>query len=73
MRLAAIEQIVDFLIRDGTREDMDFLLTLAESDPVPMIRYRTLVLLAKNPPFIMGQSHKLDTQQLVDRLWNFMK
>lgn len=73
VRVAAIEQLVDMLANDGQREDMDFLLSLAESDPVPRIRYLTLVTLARNPPFIMGQSHKLDNEHLVERLWNLMK
>ena len=68
-----MEQLVDILSNDGSREDMDYLLTLAELDPVPRIRYLTLVSLAKNPPFIMGQSHKLDNEHLVERLWGIMK
>ncbi|XP_042243204.1 transcription initiation factor TFIID subunit 2-like isoform X2 [Homarus americanus] len=72
VRVAAVEQIVDFLAHDGSREDIDFLLSLAESDPVPRIRYMTLLSLAKNPPFKMGQSHKLDTEHFVERLWNIM-
>lgn len=73
VRIAAVEQIVDMLSNDGQREDMDYLLTLAESDPVPRVRYLTLLSLARNPPFRMGQSHKLDNEHLVERLWNLMK
>lgn len=72
VRVAAVEQLVDMLANDGQREDMDFLLTLAETDPVPRVRYLTLVTMARNPPFIMGQSHKLDNEHLVERLWNLM-
>ncbi|XP_068202285.1 transcription initiation factor TFIID subunit 2 isoform X2 [Palaemon carinicauda] len=72
VRVTAIDQIVDFLPAHGTHDDMDFLLKLVESDPVPRIRYLTLRALAKNPPFAMGQSHRLDTEFLVERLWRLM-
>ncbi|KAK3885001.1 hypothetical protein Pcinc_010743 [Petrolisthes cinctipes] len=72
VRVAAVEQLVDFLPHHGTREDLDFLLTLAETDPVPRVRFLTLVALAQHPPFLMGQSHRLDNEHLVERLWTFM-
>ena len=51
---------------------MEFLLSLVESDPVPFVRFKTLELLWKNPPFTMGRAHRLDTMAFVDRLWNIM-
>ena len=73
VRLAAIDQLIDLLPNDGTEDELNFLLTLAETDPVPLIKYEVLERMSLHPPFQMGQSHTLDTEQLVHRLWNFIK
>ncbi|XP_076029935.1 TATA-box binding protein associated factor 2 isoform X2 [Oratosquilla oratoria] len=72
VRVAAIEQLVDGLRVEANHDDLDFLLTLVETDPVPQIRYEALRLMCKKPPFTMGHSHKLDRESLVERLWNLM-
>ena len=64
---------MDFLTADGTKEELDFLLILAESDPVPYLRYQVIEKMARKPPFSMGQGHKLDSEELVERIWGLMK
>ncbi|KAL7642103.1 UNVERIFIED_CONTAM: hypothetical protein RMT77_007977 [Armadillidium vulgare] len=72
VRLSAVDQLVDFLPVDGSFDDLNFLLNLIECDPVPYFRYQVIRRLALNPPFQMGQTHRLDTEELVDRLWYLM-
>ncbi|MCL4132192.1 UNVERIFIED_CONTAM: hypothetical protein GTU68_014761, partial [Idotea baltica] len=72
VRISAVDQLIDFLPSDGTYDELNFLLCLAESDPVPFFRHEVVRRLALRPPFQMGQSHRLDTEHLVERLWTLM-
>ena len=72
VRLSAIDQLIDFLPHDGGVTELNFLLNLAETDPMPRVRYEVLRRLALNKPFKMGEGHKLDNEPLVERLWAMM-
>ena len=72
VRISAIDQLIDFLPSSGGISELNFLLNLAECDPMPRIRYEVLRRLSLNKPFKMGEGHKLDTEYLVERLWAFM-
>ncbi|XP_035219613.1 transcription initiation factor TFIID subunit 2-like [Stegodyphus dumicola] len=71
VRLAALEALVDFTSTDGREEDLNFLLDIVESDPVPAVRYQVLRLLTEKPPFANSDSY-LNSEELVDRLWKLM-
>lgn len=73
VRIAAMECLVDFVKVDGRWEDLQHLLDLLETDPDPMARHSLARLLIDNPPFERVQRHKLDREELVERIWNNMK
>ena len=73
VRLAALECLVDFVRVEGSWSDLDHLLNLIETDPVPYIRHKLIRLLVDNPPFERARHHRNDKQELVERLWNLMK
>ncbi|KAK0171350.1 hypothetical protein PV328_009091 [Microctonus aethiopoides] len=72
VRLAALEALVDFTRIDGTWEDLEFILDMAETDPHPGIRHRLVRLMVENPPFEKSFKHRLDRVELVDRIWNLI-
>lgn len=72
VRLAAMECLVDFVKVDGRWEDLEHLLDLLENDPDPMARHSLARLLIENPPFEKGQRHRLDRENLVERIWQNM-
>ncbi|XP_012273094.1 transcription initiation factor TFIID subunit 2 isoform X3 [Orussus abietinus] len=72
VRIAALEALVDFTRVDGKWEDMEFLLDMAEMDPHPGVRHRLVRLMVENPPFERAHKHRLDKQELVDRIWNLI-
>lgn len=72
VRLAAMECLVDFVKVDGRWEDLEHLLDLLENDPDPRARHSLARLLIENPPFERGQRHKLDSEILVERIWQNM-
>lgn len=45
-------------------------MTVVETDPDPTIRHGLVRLLVKMPPFQRAIKHRLDTENLVHRLWN---
>jgi len=73
VRLAALEALVDFTKVDGRWPDLEFLLDLAENDPEPAVRYQLIRMLVENPPFERAHKHKLDKEELAERLWNLIK
>lgn len=73
VRIAAMECLVDFVKVDGRWEDLQQLMDLLETDPDPMIRHALARLLIDNPPFERGYRHKLDREELVERIWSSMK
>lgn len=73
VRIAALECLVDFVKVDGRWEDLQHLLDLLETDPDLTIRHELARLLTNNPPFERGLRHKLDREELVERIWNNMK
>jgi transcription initiation factor TFIID subunit 2 len=72
VRLAAMECLVDFVKVDGRWEDLEHLLDLMENDPDPMARHSLARLLIENPPFEKGGKHRLDRENLVERIWQNM-
>lgn len=73
VRLAALEALVDFTRADGKWEDLEFLLEIAENDPDHMVRHKLLRMMIENPPFQQSQRHRLDKEDLVERLWMNIK
>jgi len=73
VRLAALEALVDFTKVDGRWPDLEFLLDLAENDPEPAVRYQLIRMLVENPPFERAHKHRLDKEELAERLWNLIK
>jgi transcription initiation factor TFIID subunit 2 len=73
LRVAAMECLVDFVKVDGKWEDLEHLLIILESDPDPMARHHLARLLIENPPFERAHRHRLDKEELVERVWNNMK
>ncbi|KAJ8680194.1 hypothetical protein QAD02_015981 [Eretmocerus hayati] len=72
VRIAALTALVDFTRIDGKWEDLEFLLDMAENDPHPGVRHRLVRLLIENPPFEKAHKHRLDTPELVHRIWNLI-
>ncbi|GJQ75752.1 putative zinc ion binding protein [Trypoxylus dichotomus] len=69
VRLAAFECLVDFVRNDGRIPDLNHLLDIAENDPDPGVKHRLVRMLILNPPFDRATRHRLDTVDLVDRIW----
>ncbi|XP_076340940.1 TATA-box binding protein associated factor 2 isoform X2 [Tachypleus tridentatus] len=72
VRMAALEALVDFIKVLGKQEDLNFLLDMAEGDPVPFIKLYIFRLLTENPPFKKGDQNSLNTEELVETLWKLM-
>lgn len=72
VRLTALQCLVDHLHADGSQADLDHLLHVLESDPVPYVRHRLARMLVDRPPFERGRQHPLDTGELAIRLWMLM-
>lgn len=73
VRVAAMECLVDFVKVDGRWEDLEHLLDLWDSEVDPRARHALARLLIENPPFDRSVRHKLDREELVERIWNNMK
>ena len=73
LRVAAMECLVDFVKVDGRWEDLEHLLDILECDPDPKARHALARLLITNPPFERNHRHRLDKEELVERLWSNMK
>ena len=73
VRLAALEALVDFTRADGRHEDLEYLLDIAESDPDRNVRHKLIRMMVLNPPFDRTHKHRLDREQLVERLWTNIK
>lgn len=74
VRKAAIEILVGIVKAEVNKEDFDFLIKLIVQDPCPTIKYHTMKMLIKNPPFDWRSEEvsKLDTEDLVETLWQLM-
>jgi transcription initiation factor TFIID subunit 2 len=72
VRVAAMENLVDYLRADGKREDFEFLIDIIEKDPEPEIRHRLARLIVENPPFERNRSHRLNRHDLRERIWKNM-
>ncbi|QQP54760.1 Uncharacterized protein FKW44_007696, partial [Caligus rogercresseyi] len=66
IRICALECLVDFTSLEGKASDIDHLIKIIETDPVPYVRHKLCRL-------IRAKNHKNDRYQLVERLWNLMK
>lgn len=69
LRLAALECLVDFIKVDGKWDDMEFVVKLLENDPDPEVRHQLSRLLVENPPFERGKPHRLNHEDLRERVW----
>uniref|UniRef100_A0A6I8SYC6 Transcription initiation factor TFIID subunit 2 n=1 Tax=Xenopus tropicalis TaxID=8364 RepID=A0A6I8SYC6_XENTR len=72
VRVAALEAVVDYTKVDRSCEDLQWLLTMAQNDPVPYIRHKIFYMLSKNPPFTKNMESPLCNEALVDQLWKLM-
>ncbi|XP_067013693.2 transcription initiation factor TFIID subunit 2 [Anabrus simplex] len=72
VRLAALEGLVDFTRVDGKWDDLEFLLDMVENDPEPRVRHQLVRMMVECPPFDRGHKHRLDREELVERLWSLM-
>lgn len=72
VRLAAVECLVDYLKVDGRWEDMNHLMQLIENDPDPEARHQLARLMIENPPFERNRAHRLNRQELRERIWKDM-
>ncbi|KAJ7405005.1 TATA-box binding protein associated factor 2 [Willisornis vidua] len=57
---------------DRSYEELQWLLDMVQSDPVPYIRHKILDMLTKNPPFTKNMESPLCNEALVDQLWKLM-
>jgi hypothetical protein len=73
VRLAGISALIDFQPADGSYEDLEFLLDIAENDPEPRIRHEVLRMLIETPPFELAAGNPVDNPILASRLWNNIK
>jgi len=73
VRLAGISALIDFQPADGSSEDLEFLLDIAENDPEPKIRHEVIRMLIETPPFELAAGSPVDTPTLASRLWNNIK
>jgi len=71
--MAGLSALIDFQRADGTSEDFDFLLDIAENDAEPRIRHEVLRMLIETPPFELAAGSPVDTPALASRLWNNIK
>lgn len=74
VRIAAMECLVDFVRVDGEWDDLEHLLEILTSDPDAMARHKLARLLIDNPPFTRQRRNpKLDKDELIEKLWLYMK
>lgn len=72
IRLAAIDCLVDLTKTESLERGLNYLIELIENDPVPFIRHYTLCSLTKNPPFSKKSDSRLNSLDLVERLWRLI-
>lgn len=72
VRLAALECLVDYIKCDGKWDDMEFVIQLLENDSDPEVRHQLSRMIVENPPFERGKNHRLNREDLRDRIWNNM-
>lgn len=69
-----MECLVDFVRVDGEWDDLEHLLEILTSDPDAMARHKLARLLIDNPPFTRQRRNpKLDKDELIEKLWLYMK
>ncbi|KAG5679292.1 hypothetical protein PVAND_008870 [Polypedilum vanderplanki] len=72
VRLAALECLVDYLKVDGKWDDMIFIIDLLEKDTDPEVRHQLARLIVENPPFERSKGHRLNREELRERIWTSM-
>uniref|UniRef100_A0A5F8GKX7 Transcription initiation factor TFIID subunit 2 n=1 Tax=Monodelphis domestica TaxID=13616 RepID=A0A5F8GKX7_MONDO len=72
IRIAALEAVVDYTKVDRSYEELQWLLTMIQNDPVPYVRHKILNMLTRNPPFTKNMDSPLCNEALVDQLWKLM-
>ena len=72
IQFKALDAIIDILNSQQEEELFEEFLSQTESHENNRFRLRSIQLLTNNPPFTKKKSSKLNTPDLVQRLWNMM-
>ncbi|XP_006895086.1 PREDICTED: transcription initiation factor TFIID subunit 2-like [Elephantulus edwardii] len=72
IRIVALEAVVDYTKVDRSYEELQWLLNMIQTDPVPYVRHKILNMLTKNPPFTKNMESPLRNEALADQLWKLM-
>lgn len=72
VRLTALEALIDLTRVTSNRDELEWLLDMAENDSVQEVKWRILQGLVQNPPFTKSDINSpLYSEHLVERLWDF--
>merc|ERR1711990_1104436 len=73
VRIAAIQLLIDFIKHEKSAgmKELEYLINIVKNDNESIIRYKTLRLLCKNPPFKKLES-SLNTISIRRSLWSLM-
>lgn len=63
---------MDYIKVEGKYDDLEHLIDIVKTDPMPSIRHELVRLLIKNPPFERGRHHRNDKKELVQEMWGMM-
>ncbi|CAG5129612.1 unnamed protein product, partial [Candidula unifasciata] len=72
VRVAAITCLVDFIRGDITGGHLQWTLDFIDKEHDPYLRHHAVTCLTQNPPFRPSERSPLNTQSLVERLWDMM-
>ncbi|XP_061737606.1 transcription initiation factor TFIID subunit 2 isoform X2 [Nerophis ophidion] len=72
VRVAALEALVDYTRVERSSVELQWLVSLVQSDPSHYVRHKILAMLCKNPPFTKKTESTLCDEALVDQLWKLM-
>lgn len=68
-----MECLVEFVKADGKFDDLKHVLDIIENDPDPGLKHKLLQILVKEPPFKRAHRSRLDSPELVERIWTNIK
>ncbi|BFZ20925.1 hypothetical protein BsWGS_23965 [Bradybaena similaris] len=72
VRVAALTCLVDFIRGDITGSHLQWTLDFIDKEHDPYLRHHAVTCLTQNPPFRLSERSPLNTQALVERLWDMM-
>ena len=64
---------VVFVSVESSQEILDYLLDLVEGPAEPYIHTQVIQMMIDNPMFLKREENNLNTEALVNRLWNMIK